>query len=95
MDHLLLYTYVSGMQKIPKINIPYPIPEKIQNDAGRPMDISIVGENFTARKNDVIAIDVTKPEPISLELEGSNSERNINMHEKNPAPSPNKKQYSP
>ena len=79
------------MQKIPNTNTPYPTPEKMQKVAGRPMVASIVGLNFTERKNDVIAIDVTKPEPISLEFEGSNSDININMHERYPAPSPNMK----
>ena len=62
------------MQKIPNTNTPYPIPEKNQNNAGRPIVASIVGLNFPERKNDVTAIDVAKPEPTSLALEGSNSD---------------------
>ena len=86
---LVNITYVSGMQNIPKRNTPYPILEKIQNVAGRPMVASIVGLNFPDKKKDVTAIDVANPEPISLAFEGSNSDWNIQMHELYAAPSPN------
>ena len=71
---LLYFTYVSGMQNTPKINTPYPIPENIQNVVDSPTFASMLGLNLPARKNEVTAIEVAKPEPISLALEGSNSD---------------------
>ena len=82
------FTHVSGIQKRPKVNTPYPIPENIQNNVDNPTVASIVGLNLPARKNDVTAIEVAKPEPISLALEGSNSDWNIHIHAINPALSP-------
>ena len=76
------------MQNTPKIKTPYPIPENIQNVVDSPTFASMLGLNLPARKNEVTAIEVAKPEPISLALEGSNSDWNIHMHAINPALSP-------
>ena len=84
-------TYVSGIQKYPKANTPYPIPENIPNNDAEPMFASRVGTNLLAKKNDILATAVAKPEPMSLALEGSNSPLNIHIHDRYPAPSPKNK----
>ena len=85
---MLYLTYVSGIQNNPNIKTPYPIPENIQNVVDSPTFASMLGLNLPAKKNEVTAIEVAKPEPISLALDGSNSDWNIHMHAINPALSP-------
>ena len=48
--------------------------ENIQNSKGKPINASIVGLNFPAMKKEVTAIDVARPDPISLALDGSSSD---------------------
>ena len=87
-ERLLYFTYVSGIQNTPNIKTPYPIPENIQNVVDSPTFASMLGLNLPAKKNEVTAIEVAKPEPISLALDGSNSDWNIHIHAINPALSP-------
>ena len=71
---MIHFTYVSGIQKIPNVKTPYPMPENIQYKAGKPILASIVGLNLPDKKNEVTAIAVANPDPISLALEGNNSD---------------------
>ena len=64
------------------------MPENIQYKAGKPILASIVGLNLPDKKNEVTAIAVANPDPISLALEGNNSDWNIHMEAIKPALSP-------